>query len=183
MKKIVSLLVILGVLLSFCSCSDIQDNDKTPKEKLCDYVLTNGANYQGVYTVIELDGNNSFAISCNQENELIFTYSSEHNGQETFVAMKYFENSVTQTVTYEYEIKEYICEARGTIYTNNVSTDNCQVFAVSYNDNFPYTMSDKVEELVDETFGLSVACLFSQINLYLTKYTDIKMSDLGFTNW
>lgn len=160
----------------------VEEPKKTAKQKLCDYIKENGANYQGTYKIIELLEDGSFTMSCTPQDELIFVWNYEYNNQITYVKMDFYEGSVTQTVTYQYELSGYTCIATGTIYTSIISLDNCKVYGVSYKDNFPSSVSSQLDNLVNSTFPTSVKAMLAEMNVVLLKYTDVKMSDLGFTN-
>lgn len=157
--------------------------EKSAKQKLCEYIKENGANYQGTYKTIELSEDGYFSMSCTPQDELVFLWNHEYNNQTTYIKLNFYEASVTQTVTYQYELSGYTCVATGTIYTNLISPEECQVYGVSYRDDFPSSVSSQLDALIDSTFPLSVKSMLMQLNLVLLKYTDVTMSDLGFTNW
>ena len=48
--------------------------EKTAKQKLCEYIMENGANYQGTYKIIKLGTSNSTTISCTGQGDIIFSY-------------------------------------------------------------------------------------------------------------
>ena len=160
--------------------------EKTPYEKVKDYLKTNGANYQGVYTIMHL-GTTSFTISLYPDGYIYFycIHEDENNSErETSTLMKLYEGSVTQPVTFEYIQQGYKIEANGTIYTGMFSDDFSTVFDVTYTENFPSSVSNaKIEEIVDALFGIQLQLMLAGVEAILVENVGVSLEDLGFTSW
>ena len=104
--------------------------EKTAKQKLCEYIMENGANYQGTYMIIKLgtSSSNSTSISYTEQGDIVFSYYTEGQYNTSSVSLKFYDGSVTQTVEYKYEQSGYTCIATGTLYTNMVSKDSCTLY-------------------------------------------------------
>jgi len=109
-------------------------------------------------------------------------FSDEEYG--TYMAvMDLYEDSVIQTVEFEYEREGYTITATGTIYTEQVNLDNCPVNGIKYEDNFPSSVSDSnIESIVVETFPLLVKLMLGNVDLILLD-ADMGLKDLRFRNW
>lgn len=159
---------------------------KTAKEKLCEYILEKGANYQGTYKIIYLDtdGDSSTTISYTEQGDIVFSYYIEaQSGSTGFVTLKLYDGSVTQTVEYQYELSGYTCTATGTLYTNIVSNDNCSLSGVTYRENFPSSVKQSTIENIVKTSDTATKAMLSSVDFMLAKYVGIRLKDLGFTNW
>lgn len=157
--------------------------EKTAKQKLCEYIMENGANYQGTYKIIKLGTSNSTTISCTGQGDIIFSYYTEGQNNKVYVSLEYYDGSVTQTVEYQYEQSGYTCITTGTIYTNMVSNDSCTLYGITYRENFPSSVS---QSLIDKIVNMShstTRVLLVSVNAMLMEYVGIQLKDLGFTNW
>lgn len=180
--------------VKFCSnCGEqLEENDedetdkvteKTAKEKLSEYILENGANYQGTYKIIELGTSNSTTISYTAQGDIVFSYYNEGQYNTMFVTLKLYDGSVTQTVEYQYEQSGYTCTATGTLYTNIVSYDDCSLSGVTYRENFPSSVNQSTIEKIVLSSDAATKTMLASVNAMLAKYVGITLKDLGFTNW
>ena len=157
--------------------------EKTPKEKLCEYIKNNGANYQGTYKIIKLGDSNSTTISCTEQGDIIFSYYTEGKNNKVYASIEFYDGSVTQTVEYQYEQSGYTCITTGTLYTNIVSSDSCTLYGITYRENFPSSVSQtSINKIVDMSHSTTKVLLLS-VNAMLMEYVGIQLKDLGFTNW
>ena len=182
--------------IKFCSncgerLEEEADNDKTDKvtektakEKLCEYIMENGANYQGTYKIIKLDtSSSSTSISYTEQGDIVFSFYTEGQHNTSSVSLKFYDGSVTQTVEYKYEQRGYTCIATGTLYTNMVSIDSCTLYGITYRENFPSSISQSsIDGIVNMSHSATKAMLAS-VNAMLVEYVDIQLKDLGFTDW
>lgn len=209
MKKLLSVLLCIAMLLPLVACSNsqVQSNesttessqvateatkpkatvpDKTPYEKVKEYLKTEGANYQGIYTIMHL-GTTSYTISLYPDGYIYFYCSSEdenNSEKETRSSMQLYEGSVTQPVTFEYIQQGYKIAAKGTISTSLFSEDFTTVVGVTYTENFPSSVSTtQIEELVDVLFGAHVNLMLTGVEYILVKNVGVSLKDLGFTSW
>ncbi len=194
--------------VKFCSncgeCLEAEDNDnekdddekddsekddsekttpKTAKEKLCEYIIENGANYQGTYKIIKLGTSDSTTISCTGQGDIIFSYYTEGQNNKVYISLKFYDGSVTQTVEYQYEQRGYTCITTGTLYTNMVSNDNCTLYGITYRENFPSSVNQSsIDKIVNMSHSTTMVLLLS-VDAMLMEYVGIQLKDLGFTNW
>ena len=207
MKKVIAIIIATVMFISFTACgsntetessktstevsSEISDakpdiQEKTPYEKVKDYLKTEGANYQGVYTIMHL-GTTGYTISLYPDGYIYFycNYEDKNNSdRETSASMKLYEDSVTQPVTFEYFQEGYKIEAEGTIYTDMFSDDFDTVLGVTYIEDFPNSVSTKqIEELVDALFGSQVKLMLAGVESMLIENVGVSLNDLGFTSW
>lgn len=157
--------------------------EKTAKQKLCEYIKENGANYQGTYKIIELGTSNSTTISYTEQGDIVFSYYNEGQYNTMFVTLKFYDGSVIQTVEYQYEQRGYTCTATGTLYTNIVSYDNCSLSGVTYRENFPDSVSQSTIEEIVKSSDAATKTMLASVNAMLAKYVGIQLKNLGFTNW
>lgn len=186
MKEISLIFLVCALFVGFlagCGEPVAETVPKTAEEKLCDFVFENGANYQGTYKVIELLDSGSFTISCDPQKVLSFSYHYESDDADSYFEMEYYEGSVTQRVSLQYIQSGYVFNASGTIYTEMVNMDTCEVYSVKYTHNFPSMVSSTVEKLAGDPFDSGIKAMLAQFQLVLLKYTDISLNDLGFSAW
>ena len=129
-----TLLLTFLLIICFVGCNKTEDKnlvEQTPKEKLCKYIKSNGANYQGVYKIIELGNASTTTISCSTENNIVFNYYYEGTNNECYVELDFYEGSVTQSVLYEYKQQGYTCIVKGTLFSELVSYDDCTLYTVA----------------------------------------------------
>ena len=160
-----------------------EEPEKTAKQKLCEYILENGANYQGTYKIIVLGTSNSTTISYTEQGDIVFSFYNEGQYNTMFVTLKLYDGSVTQTVEYQYEQSGYTCTATGTLYTNIVSYDNCSLSGVTYRENFPSSVNQSTIEKIVKSSDTATKSMLASVNAMLAKYVGITLKDLGFTNW
>ena len=157
--------------------------EKTPKQKLCEYIKDNGANYQGTYKIIKLGDSNSTTISCTGQGNIIFSFYTEGQNNKVHVSLEFYDGSVTQTVECQYEQSGYTCITTGTLYTNMVSSDSCTLYGITYRENFPSSVSQtSIDKIVNMSHSTTRVLLLS-VNAMLKEYVGIQLKDLGFTNW
>ncbi len=201
MTRIIAVIIVFMLVLSLTACEnteksrhkDDDENDKNPLsviiektgvQKLTEYLLENGANYQGIYQIIEMGTNNCTVISCAQDNTISFYYSHDSSGKETSVSLDLYEGSVTQTVSFTYEELGYTITANGTIGTTLVNVDDCSVVGITYRDNCPsYVTDESIEAVVNGFFPTATKAMLASVNAMLAEYVGIELKDLGFTNW
>ncbi len=171
---------------SNCSALLVEDNtttEKTAKEKLCEYIKTNGANYQGVFKIIELKESSYTTISSTTEDNITFYYYFEGNYNECYVELDFYEESVTQSVIYKYEQQGYTCIVNGILFTELVNADNCTLYSITYRENFPSSVSEGTIEKIVATCHTATKSMLASINAMLIKYVGIELKTLGFKSW
>ena len=186
MKKIVALLLTISLIFCFFGCNNTEDNplvEKTAKEKLCEYVKTNGANDQGVYKIIEIKNANITTISCTTEDNIAFTYYSQGTNNKGNVKLDFYEGSVTQSVVYVYEQQGYTCIVNGTLFSELVSYDNCTLYSITYRENFPSSVSESTIERLVASSHVATKAMLSSVNAMLIEYVGIELKSLGFKSW
>ncbi|MGN0803955.1 MAG: hypothetical protein ACI4MS_01045 [Candidatus Coproplasma sp.] len=186
MKKFIGLLLTVLLIFCFVGCNNTEDNtpvEKTAKEKLCEYIKTNGANYQGVYKLIEFKNTSTTSISCTAEENIVFIYYFEGTNNEGYVELDYYEGSVTQSVIYEYKQQGYSCIVNGTLFSEHVSYDNCILYNITYRENFPSSISESTIEKIVATSHKATKAMLSSVNEMLVEYVGIELKSLGFKSW
>lgn len=186
MKKIVALLLTILLIFCFFGCNDTEEKplvEKTAKEKLCEYIKTNGANDQGVYKIIETKDTNITIISCTTEENIVFTYYIQGTNNEGYVKLDFYEGSVTQPVVYEYEQQGYTCIVNGTLFSELVSYDNCILYNITYRENFPSSVSESAIERLVASSHVATKAMLSSVNAMLVEYVGIELKSLGFKSW
>lgn len=200
MKRVLSLLLVVLVMLTMTACAGDKESPKgnerdrekettttVPQsgiEKLRKYVMENGANYQGVYKSLYLEIDAVTSISCTANGDISFYYSSEDDKGDCAIEMDFFDGSVTQTVTFEYTLSGYTLTATGTLYTAIASGDDCSLYGISYREDFPsYITKSDLDEVASELFPAYTRLMLAKVNLMLVKYVGVELKDLGFDNW
>ena len=191
MKRFLAWLLTLSafLMLSGCGANNIDKNavetaQKSGSEILREYVCANGANYQGVYKIIHLDTNTVTSISCTQNGAISFYYSHEGDNSDTVTKIDLYEDSVTQTVDFEYTLDGYRLTATGTLFTETVSYDECSLYGISYTENFPSSVSKStLDRVAKELFPASAKAMLAGVNLMIKNNVGIELNDLGFVSW
>ena len=188
MKKVVSLLLIAVMLIScvFTSCGDTNNTtsrEKTGEEKLCEYVMQKGENNNGTHTVTQPYENGYFSITCTADKKLTFHSLTENENGNFYAELIFVNGSATHDVVFKYEALGYSCVANGMIKTNAVTSDVCEIFEVTYTNDFPEDFTPSMDQVVDRMFSPTVKLMLSQLSLTLAKDTDTTMSELGYGNW